>query len=118
MRTREEEWNVILEEHRPSRRPDGHAASDMWRMLSAAYGNPTLRALYPSLSTWSLTLWDADSFTDAEDHYPALSAAGGEFRVLAWPHLENICLFLTDDPEEAVEFTAGLIRAESAPTRR
>ncbi|WP_019067145.1 hypothetical protein [Streptomyces hokutonensis] len=77
MRTREEEWNVILEEHRPSGRPDGHPASDMWRLLSAAYENPTLRALYP----------------------------------------EDICLFLTDDPEEAVEFTAELIRADSAPTR-
>ncbi|MFJ5310038.1 DUF6193 family natural product biosynthesis protein [Streptomyces sp. NPDC088350] len=116
MRTREEEWNAILDEYRPPHLPGGRATEEMWRMLSAAYNDPTFRALYPSLSTWSLTVSDADSFADIKDEFPAISAASGEYRVLAWPHREGICLFLTSDALEAVEFAAELIEDRRATT--
>ncbi|MFE2611534.1 DUF6193 family natural product biosynthesis protein [Streptomyces mirabilis] len=116
MRTREEEWNVILGEYKPPHPPNGRATEEMWQLLSAAYNNPTFRALYPSISTWSLTVSDADSFADIKDELPAVSAASGEYRVLAWPYREGVCLFLTSDPTEAVEFAAELIEARRADT--
>ncbi|MET7779675.1 hypothetical protein ABZT28_28485, partial [Streptomyces sp. NPDC005388] len=72
--------------------------------------------VYPSISTWSLTVSDADSFADIKDELPAVSAASGEYRVLAWPYREGVCLFLTSDPTEAVEFAAELIEARRADT--
>ncbi|MFF3581284.1 DUF6193 family natural product biosynthesis protein [Streptomyces mirabilis] len=116
MRTREEEWNVILGEYKPPHLPNSRATEEMWQLLSAAYNNPTFRALYPSLSTWSLTVSDADSFADIKDELPAVSAASGEYRVLVWPYREGVCLFLTSDPTEAVEFAAELIEARRADT--
>ncbi|MGW2647126.1 DUF6193 family natural product biosynthesis protein [Streptomyces sp. NPDC001393] len=109
MRSREEEWKVLLEEFRPPQPPGSLATEEMWELISAASENPALRALYPAVSMWSLTFSEADSLRDIEDALPAISAAGGEYRVLAWPYPEDICLFLTSDPAEAVEFTAEWI---------
>ncbi|MFF8867813.1 DUF6193 family natural product biosynthesis protein [Streptomyces sp. NPDC015139] len=109
MRSREEEWNVLLEEFKPPQPPDSLATEEMRELISAASENPTLRSLYPAVSMWSLTFSEADLLQDVEDALPAISAADGEYRVLAWPHTKDICLFLTSDPAEAVEFTAEWI---------
>ncbi|MET7898265.1 DUF6193 family natural product biosynthesis protein [Streptomyces mirabilis] len=108
MRTPEEEWNVILGEYKPPHLSNSRATEEMWQLLSAAHNNPTFRALYPSISTWSLTVSDADSFADIKDELPAVSAASGEYRVLAWPYREGVCLFLTSDPTSTFVVLAGL----------
>lgn len=87
----------------------------MWELLSTAFRNATFRALYPSISMWSLTVSDADLITEIKDELPAVSAASGEYRVLAWPYRGDEYLFLTSDPEEAVEFAADLIKARQSP---
>ncbi|MGW3669191.1 DUF6193 family natural product biosynthesis protein [Streptomyces sp. NPDC005141] len=115
-RTREQEWHVLLGDYKPPHLPNGHATEEMWLLLSAAYNNSTFRALYPSISMWLLTVSDADSFIDIKDELPAVSAALGEYRVLAWPYRGDECLFLTSDPVEAVEFAAELIKARRADT--
>ncbi|MEU6098618.1 DUF6193 family natural product biosynthesis protein [Streptomyces sp. NPDC047079] len=109
MRNREEEWKVLLEEFRPPHPPGSLATEEMWRLISAASENPTLRSLYPATSMWSLTFSDADLIEDIKDSLPAISAANGEYRVLSWPHTEDVSLFLTSDPTEAVTFTAEWI---------
>ncbi|MGW0771448.1 DUF6193 family natural product biosynthesis protein [Streptomyces sp. NPDC002676] len=81
----------------------------MWKLISAASQNPTLRSLYPGVSMWPLTFSKVDSIEDMNDALPSISATNGECRVLAWPYAEDICLFLTSDPAEAVEFTAEWI---------
>lgn len=114
-RTREQEWNVILEEYRPPHTGSGWVTQEMWELLSAAFRNATFRSLYPAISMWSLTVSDADSISDIKDELPAVSAAAGEYYVLPWPYRGDAYLFLTSDPVEAVEFAAGLIKARQAP---
>ncbi|WP_406469990.1 DUF6193 family natural product biosynthesis protein [Streptomyces sp. NBC_01615] len=115
MRTREQEWNVILDEYKPPHVANGQATQEMWQLLSVAFCNETFRSLYPSISMWSLTVSDADSISDIKDELPAISAASGEYRVLAWPYRGDEYLFLTSDPVEAVEFAADLIKERRAP---
>ncbi|WP_372496992.1 DUF6193 family natural product biosynthesis protein [Streptomyces shenzhenensis] len=110
MRARSEEWKVLLEEYKPPHDQNSVFTEEMWRLISAAHTDPILRSLYPAISMWSLTLSNSDAFSEIADRFPAISAADGEYRVLAWPHTQDICLFLTNDPAEAVEFAAALIR--------
>jgi hypothetical protein len=86
----------------------------MRKLISAASENPTLRSLYPTLSMWSLTFSEADSLEEIKDELPAISAVNGEYRVISWPYPDDICLFLTDDPAEAVEFTAALVEGRKS----
>ncbi|MFG3589449.1 DUF6193 family natural product biosynthesis protein [Streptomyces sp. NPDC047990] len=109
-RTREQEWNVILDEYRPPHAANSFATQEMWELLSTAFRNATFRSLYPTISMWSLTVSDADSISDIKDELPAVSAASGEYRVLAWPYRGDEYLYLTSDPTEAVEFAADLIK--------
>jgi hypothetical protein len=109
MRTREEEWQVLLQEYKPPHPPNSPFTKEMWQLVSAAYESPTFRALYPVISLWSLSVSDADSFADPADRFPAIAAGKSEYRVLAWPYSREVILFLTSDPAEAIEFTADLI---------
>ncbi|UXY29853.1 DUF6193 family natural product biosynthesis protein [Streptomyces sp. HUAS TT20] len=109
MRTRSEEWKVLLEEFKPPHDQNGVFTEEMWKLISAAHADPILGSLYPAISMWSLTLSNSDVFSDIADKFPAISAADGEYRVLAWPHTQDICLFLTSDPAEAVQFAAEII---------
>ena len=109
MRNRDEEWDALLEEFSPPHASGSLATDEMWKLISAASENPTLRSLYPAVSMWSLTFSEADSLEDIKAALPAISATNGEYRVLSWPYPEETCLFLTSDPTEAVEYAAEWI---------
>jgi hypothetical protein len=114
MRSRDEEWKALLDEFSPPRPSGSLATEEMWKLISAASKNPVLRSLYPAASMWSLTFSESESIEDINDALPAISTANGEYRVLSWPYPKEICLFLTSDPAEAVEFTAEWVESRKA----
>ncbi|MFF1680297.1 DUF6193 family natural product biosynthesis protein [Streptomyces sp. NPDC058256] len=112
MRTRSEEWQVLLQRYALPQALDSRFTESLAFLIPAAHQNPTFRTLYPVISMRSLAVTDADKIEDSADTLPAIAAMDGVYTVVAWPHSEGTVLFQTNDPAEAVEFAATRIEEQ------